>query len=796
MQQLSAFFVHVRPVRWLWSTALIMALLTNTIVHAQTPTQPQANLFDAGPMPIPPFAPGIVLVGMRDDTAMAAGVLEAMQARVVESLDLRGLDGGQGTGGVSGAKLQVPPGQEWVVIEQLQQQPAVVFAEPDWIVRAAEAPIATQATGAQIALPEAPYAVGDSLYTEQWYLQRIGMSRGWAIAQQAGVGTRDPIRVSILDTGVDYNHPDLEGRLLQGRNYITPLPGNTPAVDDNGHGTHVTGLIGALVNNNGDGMAGAALAVMLEPVKVLGANYGGTVSTLAQAIRDISGTDIPGTSAKIINLSLELASNVDSTQINVLRSAIDYAVGQGALVIAAAGNCTTSGCPVRYPAAFANVLAVGATTYDDIPAYYTPTGSEIDLAAPGGASGASILSTWARQVVDKCKVGRREVDGGYYCPADGTSMAAALTTGVAALVWSMNPELSADQVRDILVESAAPLNALANQVGAGRLDAAAAARQALPARLLVSQNRLTAHVFVDDAPHTLPLTLENPSLEAMTWALAAPVGTSWLTIGGASTGSVRYGEPAQTQVTINPSALTPGLYTANLMLTGTRRDGFQTQQIVTVDVNAKIAAPPRGYLPLVTTQTTAPSTWLEPGPEKPTVYKLIGDANEEIELPFALQLHGRTIDEARIFADGFISFSALPGVKNLPNRCLANLIEPAGGVYGWWADLEPGTAGSQVSSFRPDADTFVVEYANVPSAAGVSPAYVVSFQIVLHRDGRIDLNYGALPDAQMPAPRATVGVRVQDGRFYNQVACHTGTTVLGSLPQSYDSIHLEPRDLY
>ncbi len=78
----------------------------------------------------------------------------------------------------------------------------------------------------------------------------------------------------------------------------------------------------------------------------------------------------------------------------------------------------------------------------------------------------------------------------------------------------------------------------------------------------------------------------------------------------------------------------------------------------------------------------------------------------------------------------------------------------------------------------------------------VSPAYVVSFQIVLHRSGRVDLHYGSLPDEQQAQPQVTVGVRSPDGRFYNQIACRTGTTVLGRLPQTDESITLEAKDLY
>lgn len=775
--------------------ALSLLVLLPSAAHAQTPDaaispEDQANLFSGGPPPIPPFVPGVVLVGVRDDLALAATVLDDLQATVVDSLDLRGLDGSQGSGGVGGLRLQVPPGQEWTVIERLQQQPGVAFAEPDWLAQIAEVPIAVE-TPAQAAGAETPFVVDDTLYPEQWYAQRINLSRAWALAQTAGPD--DPIRVVMVDTGVDYMHPDLANRLAAGRNYLTNIPGDAPAPDDNGHGTHIAGLIGALTNN-GQGMAGAALNVVLEPYKTFRANGEGDSTTLAQAVRDAVDANAP---ADIINLSLVLIGTADSTP---LRAAVAYAISKGALVIAAAGNCdiTETPCPVSYPGAYPGVLAVGATTYADVPAYYSAAGPELDLVAPGGGSGPAILSTWSKLAIPKnCEVGRREVDGGGYCLKTGTSTSTALVSGVAALVWSMNRDLSAAQVGEILRASVAPINAPANQVGAGRLDAAAALRAALPAQVTVSQNRLRVAAVQEGAPQQAALTLENPSLDPITWALSTTRGLDWLAVGSPAGGSVRYGEPAQANVVITPTQLALGQHKANLLLVSTRSSGAQVQQIIPVEVTVHRPLAPRRHLPLITRQ--AAEAWLEPGPEGRTLHALTGSASTGITLPFAVEVYGQTLAEARLFADGFIAFPASlpdPNRPLLPNRCLANQLWPQAAVYGWWADLEPGMAGSRVSTFQPDPDRFVVEYANVPSAAGVVPAYVVSFQIVLHRSGRIDLHYGALPDGVMPPPQATVGVQVQAGRFYNQIACRTADFSVGSLPGSYDTITLEAKDLY
>ncbi|MCC6168864.1 MAG: S8 family serine peptidase [Caldilineaceae bacterium] len=775
-------------------TALLVLLaLLPTAARAQTPDaaispEDQANLFGGGPPPIPPFVPGVVLVGVRDDLALAAAVLDELQATAVDSLDLRGLDGGQGSGGVGGLRLQVPPGQEWTAIERLQQQPGVVFAEPDWLAQIAEAPVAVE-TPAQAAAAETPFVVDDTLYMEQWYAQRINLSRAYALAQAAGPG--DPIRVVMVDTGVDYMHPDLANRLLPGRNYITNIPGVAPAPDDNGHGTHIAGLIGALTNN-GKGMAGTALDVVLEPYKTFRADGYGDSTSLAQAVRDAVDADPP---ADIVNLSLTLVGTADSTP---LRTAVAYAISKGALVVAAAGNCdiTQTGCPVFYPGAYPGVLTVGATTYADVPAYYSAAGSELDLVAPGGGSGPAILSTWSK-LTPNCKETVREVDGGRYCTKTGTSTSTALVSGVAALVWSMNRDLSAAQVGEILRAGAAPLNFPPNQVGAGRLDAAAALRAALPAQITVSQNSLRVAAVQGGAPQQAALTLENPSLDPITWTLSTTRALDWLAIDNPA-GSVRYGEPAQAGIVITPTQLTLGQHKATLLLTSSRSGGPQVQQMISVDVAVHGPLTPRSHLPLIARQ--AVGAWLEPGPEGRTAYDaLTGSASTGITLPFTLEARGQTLTEARLFADGFIAFPASlpdPNRSLLPNRCLANQLWPQAAIYGWWADLEPGAVGSRVSTFQPDPDRFVIEYADVPSAAGVVPAYVVSFQIVLHRSGRIDLNYGALPDGLTPPPQATVGAQVQTGRFYNQIACRTAGFSVGSLPHSYDMITLDAKDLY
>ena len=201
--------------------------------------------------------------------------------------------------------------------------------------------------------------------------------------------------------------------------------------------------------------------------------------------------------AQIINLSLEV-----KPYSAVLESATTYASGKGALLIAAAGNYDAAlddefPPPVRYPAAFDSVMAIAATDYDDRRAYYSAVGDEVELAAPGGTVAQSIFSTWSRQAVLRCNNGSYQVaSGGSYCNAEGTSMSSAIVSGVAALVWGVRPELTADEVRAILHATAFPLNLRREEVGSGRIDAHAAVRRALPGVVVV--------VACNDRPATCP----------------------------------------------------------------------------------------------------------------------------------------------------------------------------------------------------------------------------------------------------------------------------------------------------
>ena len=274
----------------------------------------------------------------------------------------------------------------------------------------------------------------DPYWSLEWGMRKIEADFAWNIS----VG--DPsVLVAIIDTGVDWNHPDLvDNYVALGYDWIN---NDSDPMDDNGHGTHVAGIIAAMINN-GIGVAGLAqVKIMAE--KALNADGYGTTAALANAI--IHATNA---GAKIIVMSWG-----DYTDSVLLHDAIAYAYYEkGVLLVAAAGNDATS--EKMYPAAYNEVIAVSATDESDNLARFSNFGSWIELAAPG----KNIFST---------------VWNDDYSYKSGTSMAAPFVAGVAALTWSVYPQLSRDDLRIYLHERADDLGDPGFDIyyGYGRINA-------------------------------------------------------------------------------------------------------------------------------------------------------------------------------------------------------------------------------------------------------------------------------------------------------------------------------------
>jgi subtilisin family serine protease len=292
----------------------------------------------------------------------------------------------------------------------------------------------TDPTVPTTAFPNVAYYGGSN----DWNLNAINAPESWAQGY-----TGQGVVVAVIDTGVDVNHPDLMSQLWvnageisgngiddDGNGYVDDMHGwdfssndNNPD-DGNGHGTHVAGTIAA--DSNGTGATGVAYDATIMPVRVLGNNGSGTAASVAAGIRYAADMG-----ADIINLSLGGSYSA------LILSAIQYAVSHNVLVVAAAGNesASTPGYPARFSSTLASVLSVGAySSSGAIASFSNDVGNSgaVQLDAPG----VGIYSTYA---------------GDQYSRLSGTSMATPHVAGLAALALSANPNLTAAQLRSLIV---------------------------------------------------------------------------------------------------------------------------------------------------------------------------------------------------------------------------------------------------------------------------------------------------------------------------------------------------------
>lgn len=237
------------------------------------------------------------------------------------------------------------------------------------------------------------------------------------------------VKVALLDTGVDMNHPDLRKNIKKGYNVVDP---QKPPYDGLGHGTHVAGTIAAVDNRTG--VLGTAPEALIYPVKVMDDEGYGTISGVIEALEWCIENNM-----QVVNMSFGTYEDIQS-----LHDAIKEAYNSGLVLVAAAGNDGPGDDTVEYPARYSEVIAVSATDNTDTVTEWSSRGSEMEIAAPG----ADILSTFP--------------DGGYIS-GYGTSMAAPHVSGTAALIISLgvkdknNDGLINSEVREALRGSATDL---------------------------------------------------------------------------------------------------------------------------------------------------------------------------------------------------------------------------------------------------------------------------------------------------------------------------------------------------
>jgi len=270
-----------------------------------------------------------------------------------------------------------------------------------------------------------------------WGVRHIRAPQAWG--KSTGLG----VRVGVIDTGVDYRHPDLQQSIERGINLIYRT---VPPYDDNGHGTHIAGTIAAA--NRMHGMIGVAPRASIHPVKAFDRNGTAFVSDI------ILGIDwCVRNHMHLVNMSFGMQNRSSS-----LLQAVTNANRSGVVVIASSGNDGHSK-EIDYPARYDDTIAVGATNRQGRVASFTNRSSAIDIYAPGD----KVVSAWL---------------GGKYREMSGTSMATSHVSGAIALLLAHKPGLTAAQVKEIVKRSGLPLKGAKAPRAAGELNIARMLRYA------------------------------------------------------------------------------------------------------------------------------------------------------------------------------------------------------------------------------------------------------------------------------------------------------------------------------
>ena len=415
--------------------AVAMTLVVFTLVADASAQTTQARRFVTGQILVK-FRPGASASAKADAHRLAGGALLNEVPRTGVQL------------------VAVPAGSESAAIARYRNNPNVLYSEPNYI---RSIPLAT--TSAVV-----PH---DRYFNEQWALNNtgqqflciipdfcfyVGMPDADIDAPEAwAISTGSPtVTVAVIDTGIDYNHPDLAGKFAGGRDFVN---GDLDPMDDHGHGTHVSGTIAAAMSNvTGDPPAEEGVVGVAPNARILAYKVCAADGTCTDAAIQLAIEQAIADRANVINMSFG-----DTSYSQSLDDAVQDAWNAGLVLVAAAGNGGDT--TLVYPAALANVISVGAFDEDDNRASFSTYGSWVDISAPGNV----IMSTYP---AFQCGgLGTEPGDIGCYNWLSGTSMASPHVAGAAALVWSRSDVTSNQQVVDILLRSADPRG-----VAAARLD--------------------------------------------------------------------------------------------------------------------------------------------------------------------------------------------------------------------------------------------------------------------------------------------------------------------------------------
>ncbi|MGR3764053.1 S8 family peptidase [Rossellomorea sp. NS-SX7] len=353
------------------------------------------------------YVNGEVIVKFKDSASTSAkgNVLKSLKVSEVEDTDA-----------VESPFKVLKVGNVEAVVKALNNNPNVEYAEPNYKLAGTWTPNDTYYQGYQ-------YGPQNTYTNYAWDYTRGSSGQ----------------EIAVLDTGVDYNHPDLDGKTIRGYDFVD---NDYYPMDLNGHGTHVAGTAAAETNNS-TGIAGMAPNTKILAVRVLDANGSGSLADIADGIRYAADQG-----AEVINLSLGCDCSTTT-----LENAVNYAWNKGSVVIAAAGNDGVS--TTFEPASYSNVIAVGAVDSYDRKASFSNYGTWVDVTAPG----VDIAAT---------------VPNNGYAYMSGTSMASPHVAGLAGLLASQGRNNV--QIRQAIEQTADPISGTGSYFEHGRINSYDAVR--------------------------------------------------------------------------------------------------------------------------------------------------------------------------------------------------------------------------------------------------------------------------------------------------------------------------------
>ena len=679
----------------------------------------------AAPQQTPKAVKGELIVGFTE------GVSRGEQNAILKDA---GATSKKRFGQIDAVLVKVKDDEEAFVIKALSSEPQVAYAEPNHVVSIAVTP-------------------NDPSFSQLWGLHNTGQTGGtndrdidapeaWSLA------TGDSsIVVAVTDTGVDFTHPDLANQRWvnslddpgdnfddDGNGLVDDWSGwdfvnddNDP-FDDNNHGTHVSGTIGA-EGNNGIGVVGVNWNVKIMALKFLSSAGSGSTA------------DAIGATLYAADHGADVASNSwgGGPYDQALLNAIEYGASRGMLFVAAAGNDSQNNdVTPTYPATYDSdaVLAVAATDHSDAMAFFSSYGANtVDLGAPG----VNILST---------------TPGNTYQSFSGTSMATPHVAGAAALVEDAFPGATLYGIKALLMNSVDPAPALAGKtVTGGRLNIGTALSCGNEPKVVLGA---PANGFVVGVGDVIPIRVLGANC-----AVPAGIANVTATVNGA---------------TVDLSASNPdsGLYTGSYTVTAPGALAFVATVTIGGSTDTQTAT---GNAFLNYTCQDAPFSWVDVTGVSPLVGADGDDNFSTLAIGFPIAFFGQTYSTAYISSNGFLTLGSNLGANAPLNAAIPTTAAPNGVIAPFWDDLYPGASVSvhaAVSGVAPNR-TLYVEWFNVPHF-NISSSGPVTFEAIIKENG--DIRYQYLDTSFDPAGNpawnaggsATAGVERPDGVVGRQIS--------------------------